>query len=181
LWGRKTAITPNRTQRVEWKIITCCKLNSSDQISRKTISQLMPMLHSFTAHQFSFSFMTLQDHGEIRVKRCVQLRRSFCQSSREMVCCLLCFSGAPIDGDEKSQREGKFQISLMDAVCKGQPCCILSCFCPCCAACKARQAVLDDDMTKYICCQGYISGCCCCKPGHVGMNTLFPPRGYFFF
>lgn len=85
-----------------------------------------------------------------------------------MVCCLLCFSGAPVDGDEKSMRSNKFQISLVDAVCKGQPCCLISCLCPFCAACKARQAVLDEDMTKYICCQGYISGCCCCKPGHVG-------------
>lgn len=85
-----------------------------------------------------------------------------------MVCCLLCFSGAPIDDDEKSMRERKFQISLGEAVCKGQPCCLISCLCPFCAACKARQAVLDEDMSKYICCQGYIAGCCCCKPGHVG-------------
>jgi hypothetical protein len=88
-----------------------------------------------------------------------------------MVCCLLCFSGAPLDDDEKSQRERKFQISLVDAVCKGQPCCVLSCLCPCCAAMKARQDVLDGDMTKYICCQGYIGGCCCCKPGHVGEKS----------
>lgn len=58
-----------------------------------------------------------------------------------MVCCLLCFSGEPVDGDERSQRHGKFQISMMDAVCKGQPCCCISCFCPCCAACNARKEV----------------------------------------
>eukprot|EP00602_Paraphysomonas_sp_CaronLab_P008874 CAMPEP_0185018120 /NCGR_PEP_ID=MMETSP1103-20130426/950_1 /TAXON_ID=36769 /ORGANISM="Paraphysomonas bandaiensis, Strain Caron Lab Isolate" /LENGTH=213 /DNA_ID=CAMNT_0027547833 /DNA_START=43 /DNA_END=684 /DNA_ORIENTATION=- len=88
-----------------------------------------------------------------------------------MVCCLLCFSGEPVDDDPKSLREKKFQISLMDAVTKGQPCCIASCFCPCCAAYQARTAVLDNDMSKYVCCQGYISGCCCCKPGQVGEQS----------
>lgn len=88
-----------------------------------------------------------------------------------MVCCLLCFSGEPVDGDEKSQRERKFQISLMDAPCKGQPCCILSCFCPVCASYSARTAVLDNDMSKYECCQGYISGCCCCRPGSMGEKS----------
>lgn len=87
-----------------------------------------------------------------------------------MVCCLLCFSGDPIPDDEKSNRQGRFQISLMDAVCKGQPCCIGSCFCPCCAAYSARYEILDHDMTKYECCQGYIE-CCCFKGGACGEHS----------
>jgi hypothetical protein len=85
-----------------------------------------------------------------------------------MPCCLLCFSGAPVDGDERGMRGSKFQVSLMGSIIYGQPCCILSCCLPCCAACHARRAALDGDMSHYICCQGYISGCCCLKPGKCG-------------
>mmetsp|Transcript_22874 Transcript_22874/g.33418 ORF Transcript_22874/g.33418 Transcript_22874/m.33418 type:complete len:206 (+) Transcript_22874:107-724(+) len=88
-----------------------------------------------------------------------------------MVCCLICFSPEPVEGDERSFRPNSFQISLMDAVCKGQPCCCISCFCPCCAAFKARKDALDGDMSRYICCQGYIPGCLCCKAGSCGESS----------
>ena len=111
-----------------------------------------------------------------RVKECHRIATGHVTSlgsslSTVMVCCLLCFSGAPVEGDERSMRNNKFQISLMEAIWKGQPCCLISCCCPCCAACHARKEALDNDMSKYICCQGYFPGCCCCRPGQVGESS----------
>jgi hypothetical protein len=42
----------------------------------------------------------------------------------------------------------------------------------CVCVCVLLQ-VLEDDMSKYICCQGYIcpQGCCCLKPGGCGESS----------
>ena len=34
-----------------------------------------------------------------------------------MVCCLLCFSSDPVDGDERAYRPNKFQVSLSNGAC----------------------------------------------------------------
>jgi hypothetical protein len=45
--------------------------------------------------------------------------------------------------------------------------CIFTYFCAPCSAYYTRYRVLDGDMSKYTCCQGYIS-CLCFKPGQMG-------------
>lgn len=87
-----------------------------------------------------------------------------------MVCCLLCFSSDAVDNDPRSMRSNKFQVSLMETIIRGQPCCCISCFCPLCAAYSSRITVLDGNMTKYSCCQGYMN-CCCLKAGSCGEST----------
>lgn len=84
-----------------------------------------------------------------------------------MPCCLLCFSDEPIEGDEKASRPNRFQISLMDGCFQHQPWCCLTYLCAPCSAYYTRYRVLDGDMTKYTCCQGYIR-CACFQPGEMG-------------
>jgi len=78
-----------------------------------------------------------------------------------MVCCLLCFSDDPVEGDNYANGTNKFQLSMSDAPCKGQPTCCISFLCPTCMVCYARYQALDQDETKYRCCQGYFDGACC--------------------
>lgn len=87
-----------------------------------------------------------------------------------MPCCLLCFSDDPIEGDDKANRPNQFQMSLKDGCCQHQPWCLLTYLCAPCSTYYTRYRVLDGDMSKYICCQGYIS-CMCFKPGEMGEQS----------
>jgi hypothetical protein len=87
-----------------------------------------------------------------------------------MACCLLFFSGDPIDDDPKANRSNRFQISMMDGLCTHQPWCCLTYLFPCCSAYYTRYRVLDGDMSKYICCQGYIN-CACFRGGSCGEQS----------
>ena len=84
-----------------------------------------------------------------------------------MACCLLFFSGDPIENDPRAIRSNRFQISMMDGLTTHQPWCCLTYLCPCCSAYYTRYRVLDGDMTKYMCCQGYFN-CFCLRGGSCG-------------
>lgn len=87
-----------------------------------------------------------------------------------MACCLFFFSGDPIDDDPKASRSNRFQISMMDGLTTHQPWCCLTYLCPCCSAYYTRYRALDGDMTKYMCCQGYIN-CMCFRGGGCGEQS----------
>merc|ERR1712151_1485909 len=64
-----------------------------------------------------------------------------------------------------------FQTNLCNAPCKNPGCCLIAFCCPTCAACTMRSRVLEGDLSRYICCQGDIPGCCCFKPGQMGESS----------
>lgn len=74
------------------------------------------------------------------------------------MCCL--FDDGPVEDDPRAYREGTFQISMMDALYKNQPWCCCTYLLPCCSAYYTRYKVLDGDLTKYTCCQGYMDNRC---------------------
>lgn len=89
-----------------------------------------------------------------------------------MVCCLFLFSGDPIENNPKNNRRNTFKVNLYDG-CQYQPtCCCAYCFAPCCSF-HVRKKVLDYDMTKYQCCQGYSPPCCCgcCTSGKMNEQS----------
>ena len=77
-----------------------------------------------------------------------------------MACCLFAFSPDPIEGDTRNLRENTFQISLVEACYRNQPWCLCTGMFPCCGAYLTRQKVLDNDMNRYVCCQGYYDVAC---------------------
>ena len=77
-----------------------------------------------------------------------------------MACCLLFFSPDPIEGDAKQLRQNTFQISLMEGCYKNQPWCLCTTVFPCCSAYYTRYKALDGDMSRYVCCQGYMDSMC---------------------
>lgn len=60
------------------------------------------------------------------------------------------------------------QVPLCRSACREPCCCIGQFIFPCCVQYALRKEALDDNLNDYICCQGYVSGCCCCKPGRLG-------------
>jgi hypothetical protein len=81
------------------------------------------------------------------------------------MCCLLCFDSSPVPDDPKAGRPNEFDISMLEALWKGQPACCVSYFCAPCAAYYVRYTVLEGDMSQYSCCQGYFNLPCF----HAGM------------
>ena len=77
-----------------------------------------------------------------------------------MVCCLLCFDGSPMPGDQRAMYGNQWNVSMMDS-CGVEPgCCIASfCFLPC-AQVLLRQEALNNEMEHYKCCQGYYDNAC---------------------
>lgn len=89
-----------------------------------------------------------------------------------MVCCLLlACPGSPHEDDPYNGRTRQFQLSMSDACCSKPVTCPLSACCVWCAAFHLRRLVLDYDMDKYECCQGYIPKCCCFCPGECGERS----------
>ncbi|GAB9465810.1 hypothetical protein Gpo141_00003202 [Globisporangium polare] len=85
------------------------------------------------------------------------------------MCCLFMFSGEPVQGDVRKDRENMFAIGMMDAPGADPLCCISSCLCPCCAQIYIRRKALHYDMSKYTCCQGYMDGFVpCLNAGRCG-------------
>jgi hypothetical protein len=70
----------------------------------------------------------------------------------------------------------RFQTDLMGAPCSSCPtsCCWFTCqfipFTQCLTQYFLRRKVLDGDMTKYVCCQGYFN-CCCFQAGSMGEQS----------
>eukprot|EP01041_Mallomonas_annulata_P010134 gene10134-21133_t len=86
------------------------------------------------------------------------------------MCCLLCFDGSPLENDRRASNPNQFQISFVDALYKNQPYCCVAYCCPPCAAYYTRYKALDQDMTMYICCQGYFNTPCC-QGGQCGESS----------
>eukprot|EP00636_Phaeomonas_parva_P012273 CAMPEP_0118854230 /NCGR_PEP_ID=MMETSP1163-20130328/2525_1 /TAXON_ID=124430 /ORGANISM="Phaeomonas parva, Strain CCMP2877" /LENGTH=183 /DNA_ID=CAMNT_0006786923 /DNA_START=92 /DNA_END=643 /DNA_ORIENTATION=- len=60
---------------------------------------------------------------------------------------------------------------MAEAPCKEPLRCCVGALCAPCCACYQRKEALDGQMDRYECCQGYIPGCCCCKPGKMGEKS----------
>ncbi|KAL0584334.1 hypothetical protein ABG067_005835 [Albugo candida] len=85
--------------------------------------------------------------------------------------CILC-SGSPVDGDIRGQNSNEFMVGMMSAPCTSPCCCLASCFCPCCAQYIIRRKALDNDMSKYVCFQGYLDGVIpCLRSGQCGERS----------
>mmetsp|Transcript_51723 Transcript_51723/g.117809 ORF Transcript_51723/g.117809 Transcript_51723/m.117809 type:complete len:157 (+) Transcript_51723:64-534(+) len=67
-----------------------------------------------------------------------------------------------------------FQTNLCDAPCASPLKCCVSCLFPNCTAAPWREAALNQyghGIEDYVCCQGYIPGCCCCKFETMGRGS----------
>ena len=60
----------------------------------------------------------------------------------------------------QNQRNGTFQLSMLDTLFQNQPYCLLTYLFPCCFAYYLRYRVLDSDLSRYSCCQGYMDMLC---------------------
>lgn len=80
----------------------------------------------------------------------------------------MCFlDGSPTEDDKNGNHARQWETDMCHAVCNNCPHCffgacpLLACFC----VCYQRKQVLQDDMSKYKCCQGYVCpnmvGKCC--------------------
>jgi hypothetical protein len=88
---------------------------------------------------------------------------------------LFCFDDSPIPNDIRNNRDGSFQISMMDTLTHNQPICLFSYMMPCCFAFHTRYEILQGDMTRYSCCQGYMDNACF-RAGQFGeQSTSWSP------
>ena len=87
-----------------------------------------------------------------------------------MACCLFLFSGEPIQEDPRSFRSNKFQRTMVESFCTFM--CCFTYLCPAPAVCMMRKRALNNDMTKYVCCQGYFDNPIC-RAGHC-YETKYP-------
>ena len=62
---------------------------------------------------------------------------------------------------------GSGYTGMMGAPCANPLCFLGSLFCPQCSACLVRRQSLEEDMSRYSCCQGYYD-CMCFKAGSLG-------------
>lgn len=83
--------------------------------------------------------------------------------------CCVCDVG---DKDKYADRANMFKVGLMESCCEKPGCCLYGYFCAPCAAITMRRRVLQYDMTKYSCCQGYFANACC-KEGCGSDNPTF--------
>ncbi len=60
---------------------------------------------------------------------------------------------------------------MWDAITTNQPVCLLTYLLPCCCAYYTRYQVLQSDMSRYSCCQGYLDGVCCFRAGCLGEQS----------
>jgi len=72
--------------------------------------------------------------------------------------CCFCDDG-PIEGD-KYPVGLTFKTQMMDAPCADPSCFCLMCVCHPCTSFELRRKVLNYDMSRYSCCQGYFNLCC---------------------
>jgi len=78
---------------------------------------------------------------------------------------------------EYQNNPNTFALGLKDACCKEPLCCCLSGFGAGCGftACWARSKVLDTyykGTEDFVCCQGYIPGCCCIQPAECCKGSI---------
>jgi hypothetical protein len=73
------------------------------------------------------------------------------------MCGIICF-GEPVEDDPKQDRPNTFRISMAEGC--YQPACLATYLCPVCCVYYARTQVIDSDMSRYTCCQGYLNNRC---------------------
>ena len=91
----------------------------------------------------------------------------------------LCSSAPPRNDKLPKEWGGKnygllpnqWDVGMVEVPCREPACCLVACVCCPCVQYKMRMLVLDDDMTRYLCCQGYFGPCCCFKPGEMGERS----------
>jgi hypothetical protein len=78
---------------------------------------------------------------------------------------LVC-SGEPVDSDpRKHLNTRQWETGMCEAFCANPCACFLGCLFPCPCAVYLRCKALQNDMTKYKCCQGYVCwDCVSCLP-----------------
>jgi len=85
--------------------------------------------------------------------------------------CLICDGSKDGVDDPFGAKPNEFQTTMCNACCENPCCCLYGFACTPCAACTLRRKVIEYDMTRYECCQGYIPACCCFCPGKCGEKT----------
>lgn len=81
-----------------------------------------------------------------------------------------CLDDSPIPGDPRYGYSNQWNTGMCEAPC-ADPCCFLGAIvCTCPAVYWMRYEVLDKDMRRYACCQGYYD-CCCFKAGSMGEDS----------
>eukprot|EP01025_Chloroclados_australasicus_P029068 TRINITY_DN2890_c0_g1_i1.p1 TRINITY_DN2890_c0_g1~~TRINITY_DN2890_c0_g1_i1.p1 ORF type:complete len:257 (-),score=13.81 TRINITY_DN2890_c0_g1_i1:502-1272(-) len=64
--------------------------------------------------------------------------------------------------EERENYRNTWKVELKEACCADPGCCCLSAICPVCVSYALRKRALHDDMSQYLCCNGYLpcSGYC---------------------
>jgi hypothetical protein len=70
-----------------------------------------------------------------------------------------CFSGGPMDEDPRAGNSNMFKTTMLNAPCADPLCCLAGCVCCPCTQYVLRQKALDNDMSRYVCCQGFMNTC----------------------
>lgn len=83
--------------------------------------------------------------------------------------CFLC-DGSPVEGDDRAHGQ-TFQTTMCKSPVDNCPRFCFAFICPCLSACLLRRQVLEGDMSKYSCCQGYVPICGCDKPNCCGAQS----------
>merc|ERR1711957_916220 len=91
---------------------------------------------------------------------------------RDNKMCLFCTDEEKLkEENPRGRNPNSFKTGLCEAPCNNPGCCCISFFCSPCAVYTMRKRALKGDMTRYQCCQGYIGGCLCFKPGNMGESS----------
>ena len=83
---------------------------------------------------------------------------------------MACLDDSPDPNDPRFQYQNEWHTGMMGAPCANPLCFLGSVFCPVCSACYVRRQSLEEDMSRYSCCQGYYD-CMCFKAGSLGESS----------
>lgn len=79
--------------------------------------------------------------------------------------CITWIDGSPHEKDPRvNLNQRQWETDMYHAPCNSCGKCFYSCVCPWCHAWELRSRALQDDWTRYQCCQGYICPQCCATP-----------------
>ena len=83
---------------------------------------------------------------------------------------MACLDDSPDPNDPRFQYQNEWHTGMMGAPCANPLCFLGSLFCPQCSACLVRRQSLEEDMSRYSCCQGYYDSMCF-KAGSLGESS----------
>eukprot|EP00736_Rhodelphis_marinus_P005417 Rmarinus@m.11427 len=66
------------------------------------------------------------------------------------------FDDGAVEGDKYAGKPNEFKVTMMKAPCEEPGIFCAAALCAPCMACHTRKKVLDGDLSKYTCCQGYM-------------------------